>query len=226
MNKPLLNKVLIGVVGLAMLAGCRADGNDPGIEYAPQMYHSIPYEPLSTLTEEGVPSGPIASFYYEDFINALPYNEYDGKKPINMLKPVPGTVSRQYYPTVQEAVTPQPEQELMLYDLHKDSLDLAAATLKNPLPETEDVVAEGKALYLSFCAPCHGANGQGNGKVGGVYLGVPNYTVGRYATLNEGHIFHVITHGKGRMWPHGSQMNPEERWKIVRYVQKLQKGES
>jgi len=37
-------------------------------------------------------------------------------------------------------------------------------------------------------------------------------------------IFHVITHGKGRMWAHGSQVTPEERWKIAHYIHKLQKG--
>ena len=33
----------------------------------------------------------------------------------------------------------------------------------------------------------------------------------------------VITHGKGRMWGHGSQISIEDRWKIVKYVQTLQK---
>ena len=42
--------------------------------------------------------------------------------------------------------------------------------------------------------------------------------------MNDGHIFHVITYGKGRMWPHASQVNPEERWKIVHYVHRLQLG--
>jgi len=41
--------------------------------------------------------------------------------------------------------------------------------------------------------------------------------------VNDGHIYHVITHGKGRMWPHGSQISSENRWKIVLYVHELQK---
>ena len=40
--------------------------------------------------------------------------------------------------------------------------------------------------------------------------------------LNDGHIYHVITYGIRRMWPHASQVNPEERWKIVHYVHRLQ----
>jgi hypothetical protein len=41
--------------------------------------------------------------------------------------------------------------------------------------------------------------------------------------ITEGHIFHVITMGKGLMWPHGSQISPEDRWKIAKYVKTLQK---
>lgn len=217
------NLLLITLFG-AFLASCQADGNNPGIEYAPQMYHSIPYEPLTQITEEGVPGGIISSSYYSDFVNSLPYNDYDGKQPMNELKPVKGTVARQNFISVTGTNTVQKDQPLFFYDLHKDSIDLAAKILKNPLPETDEVLAQGKHLYLGFCTPCHGENGNGQGKVGKVYLGVPNYAVGRYATLTEGHIFHTITHGKGRMWAHKSQLNPEERWKIVRYVQQLQKG--
>ncbi|MBD0260336.1 MAG: cytochrome c, partial [Cytophagales bacterium] len=62
----------------------------------------------------------------------------------------------------------------------------------------------------------------GDGPVGKVYKGVPNYSVGRYKEMNDGHIFHVITYGRGRMWPHGTQILPPDRWKIVHYVHQLQ----
>lgn len=220
-------KVIFYIVGMlvssVLLYSCSADGNDTGLEYAPQMYHSVPYEPLTQITEEGVPDGPISSSYY--IPNSIPYNQYDGAKPINQLPPVEGTVARQNYSKATSNLESTPGQELLIYDLHKDSIDLASRILKNPLPNTPDVVERGKHLYIGFCAPCHGESGQGDGKVGAVYKGVPNYSAGRYATLTEGHIFHTITHGRNRMWAHKSQINPEERWMIVHYVQKLQKGE-
>ncbi len=40
--------------------------------------------------------------------------------------------------------------------------------------------------------------------------------------MNDGHIYHVIEWGRNRMMPHGSQVNPEERWKIAMYVHVLQ----
>ena len=41
--------------------------------------------------------------------------------------------------------------------------------------------------------------------------------------LPEGKIFFSISYGKNLMGPHASQLSQEERWKIVRYIQELQK---
>ena len=35
-------------------------------------------------------------------------------------------------------------------------------------------------------------------------------------------MFHTITYGKNLMGSHASQLNNEERWKVIRYVQTLQ----
>ncbi len=76
-------------------------------------------------------------------------------------------------------------------------------------------------MHLHSCA--EGSEDE-TAKVGAKLMGVPSYSAGRVATLSEGHIYHTITHGKGRMGAHGSQVSEENRWKIVAYVQKLQKG--
>ena len=203
----LKNVVLAGAISVLAVSCTGADGDNAGIEYAPNMYHSVPYEPLAQITDED----------HEDY-NSSPYNDYKGSQLINVLKPVEGTVSRQRYNSIDK-------DTVLFYDqFGADDLDSAAKVLKNPVPLNDAVMADGKGLYDSYCGHCHGDTGKGDGKVGEVYKGVPNYTTGRYATLTEGHIFHVITHGKGRMWPHKSLVNTEDRWKIVHYVQKLQKG--
>ncbi len=217
----MLKQSLIAAFLSIVLFGCAADGNYPGVEYAPQMYHSVAYDPLSQITEQRTALVGIHTYYN----NTVPVNDY-GSNPApklrqNMLTPVPGTIARQYYGTMEMKDT------VLFYDnIHKDSLDLAARILKNPLPNNDQVLAHGKTLYISYCSPCHGETGAGDGKVGEVYKGVPNYSTGRYATMNEGHIFHVITHGRNSMWPHKSLLTTEERWKVVHYVQKLQKGEN
>jgi len=108
------------------------------------------------------------------------------------------------------------------YRLEKDSLTIASDVM-NPLDSTAAIVSEGKVLYEMYCDHCHGPKGEGNGKVSEKYNGVPNYKSDALKSISEGHIFHVITQGKGLMWAHGSQINPEDRWKIARYVKTLQK---
>ncbi|MCC2547051.1 cytochrome c [Hymenobacter sp. BT175] len=172
--------------GSVLTAGCnRAD--DTGLEYAPQMYEPIAYEPLKQIHTNTVnPQG------------------------INMRTPVVGTV---------------PLGKLDYYNhIPKDSVGGAQRRLRNPYPYTKANLEEGKVLYTRICSHCHGENGDGQGLVGVKYKGVPSYANGQYATMNDGHIYHVIVWGKGRMMPHGSQVSPEERWKIAMYVRVLQKG--
>jgi hypothetical protein len=40
--------------------------------------------------------------------------------------------------------------------------------------------------------------------------------------LTDGKIYHTITYGINLMGAHASQINPEDRWKIVMYVRQLQ----
>lgn len=190
-------KHVVAVVALAVFASsCGHDYNDPGVEFAPNMYRPVGYEPFRQT--EANPINPMG---------------------LNMRLPVVGTVSRANYATNfgsgDSAVV-----DLMMYNISKDSIGIAERTLTNPVPLNEKTLAEGKVLYERYCQHCHGAGGAGDGTVGKVYKGVPNY---KALELNDGHTFHVITYGKGRMWPHGSQIDPEERWKIVHYVHQLQK---
>lgn len=205
-NTHILNK-LFQLSGLILLAGCAAKGDYPGVEYAPQMYHSVPYEQLSQIQDEeagrwltSLDEGP-AEFY-----NSNPLNPNG----MTMRLPVEGTVKRNangYLP----------------YRIPKDSFALAGRIMKNPLDSTASVIADGKALYLRYCRHCHGDAGLGDGLVGKVYKGVTPYNSVAVKNAPAGHIFHVITYGKGRMQPHGSQVSISDRWKIVRYVQTLQR---
>lgn len=203
MNK-LFHYIIIILLG-TLIISCSAGKDDPGVEYAPQMYHSTPYEPLSQVTDKEIgswlDSNPDDG--HGEFYNSNPYNPNN----MTMRLPVPNTVKR---------------GDHLPYRIPKDSLELAS-TIKNPLATSEEVIKEGKLLYTRYCTHCHGDKGMGDGLVGKVYKGVTAYNSRAVKDKSEGHIFHVITHGKGRMWAHGSQVSVEDRWKIVQYVQTLQK---
>ena len=191
------------LVGLtAGLISCGDDHNDTGTEFAPNMYNSVGYEPLTQL--EG------------DTNKINPYG-------MNMRLPVAGTVSRKKYTGADSLKKAFLAQELLAKTVPNDSLSYSAALLKNPLAATPENIEAGKLQYERFCQHCHGEGGKGDGLVAKQYKGVPVYSSDALKDVNDGHIYHVITHGKGRMWPHGSQISSENRWKIVLYVHELQK---
>jgi len=128
---------LFAVISASLTACVDKDPQDPGVEYASQMYHSIPYDPYSQIDPNS-------------------YNA-DG---LNMRLPVPGTVARQ-----QNGEDLSIEMSLN-YPFAKDSLDYAAKILKNPLSMSDtSVMSQGKDLYTKYCQHCHGEAGDGQGPV-------------------------------------------------------------
>ncbi|MFY0686138.1 MAG: cytochrome c [Cyclobacteriaceae bacterium] len=199
-----LNYLYIGLFTL-VLAACTAGPNDTGVEFSPQMYHSTPYEPLSQIDDKEI-SGWLSSTEEEghaEFYNSNPYNKHG----MTMREPVPGTVRRGAY---------------LIPSIDAADYETAAVLLTNPTDSSAAVIKDGKALYESYCIHCHGKDGNGDGKVGQAFKGVPSYSSAAIVDKPGGHIYHVITNGKGRMGSHASQISPVERWKIVRYVQVLQ----
>lgn len=215
----LIKDLVIGAAASLMLFGCSASGDNQGVEYAPNMYHSVAYDPLTQITDEDAGSW-LTSIDYSDghaeFFNSNNLNPHK----MNMREPAANTVKRN-------------AQGWLPYRIPKDSLALAARTLKNPLDSTAAIVGQGKILYEMYCDHCHGSKGAGDGLVAagvsidgvqkGNYNGVPDYKSAGLISISEGHIFHVITYGKGLMWAHGSQVSPEDRWKIAKFVKTLQK---
>jgi hypothetical protein len=205
MNKGNIYSILLIVLGTSLWS-CKAKDDFQGLEYAPNMYHSVPYEGLSQITDEN--EGQWLSNREDglgEYYNTNPNNEHY----MNMREPVANTVKRS-------------ESGSLPYRIHKDSAEYAGRVLVNPFDSTPALLTEGKVLFDVYCMTCHGATGQGDGPVGKVFLGVPPYNLGRVKELPEGQIFHTITHGRGRMMSHASQVTVEERWKITRYVQVLQ----
>jgi mono/diheme cytochrome c family protein len=169
MDKSNIHHILLIVLGISLWS-CKAKDDFQGLEYAPNMYHSVPYEGLTQITNEN--EGKWLSNREDglgEFYNTNPNNPYM----MNMREPVPNTVKRSangYLP----------------YRIHKDSAELAGRVLFNPMDSTAAIVEEGKTLYNVYCVSCHGENGQGDGPVGKVFLGVPAYNVGRVKDLPEG----------------------------------------
>lgn len=88
----------------------------------------------------------------------------------------------------------------------------------------------GQEKYTTFCAPCHGLNGAGDGilaKYGmGTLAGNGNYHSDRIRSMPDGQIFDTITNGSASkvMFPYADKLEPEDRWAVVAYVRALQRA--
>src|ERR1700678_4240624 len=65
------------------------------------------------------------------------------------------------------ASKPPSDGETSLANAAKDvTIPLEAGKMKNPLPETDEVVSQGQEIFLGSCAQCHGADGRGDSNIG------------------------------------------------------------
>jgi hypothetical protein len=128
----------------------------------------------------------------------------DGK---TLQPPVEGTVARDKIPYP--------------FSKNDDDLTEAGKTIINPLEYTSNNLERGRVLYNRFCSNCHGIEGDGLGNLftAGVYLYPPDdLTQEETRNRPDGEIYHIITVGYGIMGDYGSQISPEDRWKIIMYV--------
>lgn len=103
-------------------------------------------------------------------------------------------------------------------------LDSAAATLSNPLPASDAVLARGAAVYANQCAVCHGVQGAGNGTVvgAGKFPTAPSLVSGTAPGRSDGYLYAIIRVGRGLMPAYGERIGHEDRWAVVHYVRQLQ----
>ena len=144
--------------------------------------------------------------YMDDMYRSPSHQTYE---PGTAKEPVEGTVPRGYVP----------------YTIPNSNEGYAASRANTEVPAMYAALdaESGKQLYTQFCSHCHGEKGDGNGilmqreKI----LGIPGYGVDKLPDITPGSIYHVIMYGKNNMGSHASQLNYEERWKIIKYVWKL-----
>ena len=188
-----------------VLSSCSKSPDSPGYEYVPDMYRS-------QAIEAYVDYGMVKDDERSDAA-------IKRKNTLSARTPAAGTIP--FRKTKEEA-------ELYMPYAYPNTMEGYEESDNNQIPAVflEDVkgnIKEGKRLYNIMCQHCHGLKGQGDGGV--VEVGdfnPPSPYNGAYKNRSLGKIFHVITHGKGAMGAHASQLNKEERWKVAMYVRTLQ----
>ena len=99
------------------------------------------------------------------------------------------------------------------------------AALISPIKASEPfVITRGKAVYLTFCAQCHGLNHDGNGTVGQSFQPLPydlRSPVVQYKP--EGSLFKSISYGipGGRQPALDTTVTVDDRWCVIAYIKSL-----
>ncbi len=89
-----------------------------------------------------------------------------------------------------------------------------------------DVLARGHERYAIYCTPCHGALGNGRGKIMDYKFPIPptSYFDPRILAAKDGYLFEVISNGVRNMAAYKAQISVHDRWCIVAHVRELQKA--
>ncbi len=106
-----------------------------------------------------------------------------------------------------------------------DGAKMDADKLVNPVVADTAALRQGANAYSTYCTPCHGAGGEGNGPVA-KHLPIPPVDLTR-ADLQDGRsdgaLYHTIRHGNVIMPGYAYALSPERSWDVVHYVRTLKK---
>ncbi len=102
----------------------------------------------------------------------------------------------------------------------------AGEELNNPF-KADDLAASARGAFVfrTWCLPCHGATGRGDGQVPQRgFPAPPPLNSEKSLALKDGRMFHILTYGQKNMPAYASQMSEDDRWKAILHVRSLQRS--
>jgi mono/diheme cytochrome c family protein len=123
------------------------------------------------------------------------------------------------------ASRPPSQEESSLANAAKDvTIPLEAGKMKNPLPETAEVVSQGQEVFLGSCAQCHGADARGDTSLGRT-MNPPamDLTSAHVQHWNDAELFWIIQNGVRLtgMPAWKSSISEDNTWKLTRFIRNL-----
>jgi mono/diheme cytochrome c family protein len=102
------------------------------------------------------------------------------------------------------------------------------AKRENPVKPSATSIADGKHIFASQCAMCHGKVGDGKGDLAqDMKLKLRDYRdPAALKDVTDGEMFYILTKGKGDMPGQEGRMKPEQLWNLVNYIRSLSKGKA
>ncbi len=98
--------------------------------------------------------------------------------------------------------------------------------LVNPVQRTSSSIDRGKELFTTYCVPCHGGAGRGDGPIVAKFIRPPDLTAAQARGYTDGYIYSLLSSGRGLMPPYGDKVHGDDRWNVVNYIRAvIQAGE-
>src|SRR5271155_5916506 len=120
---------------------------------------------------------------------------------------------------------PPSDGETSLANAAKDvTIPLEAGKMKNPLPETEEVVSQGQEVFLGSCAQCHGPEARGDTNIGrNMYPPAMDLHSDHVQHWSDAELFWIIQNGVRLtgMPSWKSSISDDDTWKLARFIHRL-----
>ncbi len=102
------------------------------------------------------------------------------------------------------------------------SVPTQASNVKNPVMGNASTLKEGMALYQSFCTPCHGNKGKGDGPAAAALTIKPaDHTSATMLAETDGSLFYKISEGRTPMPQYKAALTETQRWELVGFIRTL-----
>jgi mono/diheme cytochrome c family protein len=99
------------------------------------------------------------------------------------------------------------------------------AKTANSVKTSAASIAEGKTLWSTHCASCHGKTGIGDGaKASTLNTAPPDFTKSSFQSQTDGSIFYKTAEGRGDMPSFKKKIaDQDDIWNLVNYMRSLKK---
>ncbi len=106
----------------------------------------------------------------------------------------------------------------------KHNLTIGGRHDRNPLPDTSANRADGQQAFVSYCAVCHGKDGQNTGVPFATTISpIPSLASHHVQSYTDGQLKWIIENGiyPSGMPPAKGQFSTEDMWQMVQYIRHL-----
>lgn len=97
-----------------------------------------------------------------------------------------------------------------------------AVNMHNPLAGNAASVKTGMELYVTYCTPCHGNKGKGDGIAAASLKPKPaDHTSALIQSETDGSLFYKLSEGRTPMPQYKAALTESQRWSLVNYIRTL-----